>query len=62
MFEILCMGRKKMLIIFQWMMVIFNILLKILMILKMLMISIEVVEDIQYFVENIDDIKNVEDI
>ena len=41
---------------------IFNILLNILVILKMLMISIEVVEDIQYFVGNIDGIENVEDI
>ena len=41
---------------------ILNMLLKIFMVLKMLRISIEVVEDTQYFVEDIDAYENVEDI
>ena len=41
---------------------IFNILLEILMVLKMLRILIEVIEDTQYIVEDIYGIENVEDI
>ena len=41
---------------------ILNILLKTLMLMKMLRILIKIVEDIQYFVEYIGDIENVDDI